>query len=154
MVCSRIWSITCTFLHTVMVAVRTTLNISWRPDPYAMATDEYPGICLPSVRPYREMPSDDASRESYGGSSVVNTTSYPMLLESQIELPILLSMHPDMLKSPFDDRHPLMVRHKLQLAVWKLSGDDTKRADFRRGFRNHCIWMEQRNQRGLPVSME
>ena len=77
---------------------------------------------------------------------------YPVLLESLIELPILMTMHPDMLKSPFDDRNLLMVRHKLQLAAWKPSGNDTGGRSFGRGFQAYCVRVEQMNQCGLPVS--
>ena len=61
---------------------------------------------------------------------------YPMLLESLIDFPILLAINPDVNHSPFNDRHPLMICRKLQLAAWTLSGNDTERKVFQKKFQS------------------
>ena len=116
--------------------------VSWRPDPYAIATDAFQ-IAWHSTHGYAFPPFSlvgkclqKIHREEATVVMVAPVWStqpwYPMLLESLIDIPILLTMHPDMLSNPFNERHPLMVHNKLQLAAWKLSGSNTELREFQR----------------------
>ena len=64
---------------------------------------------------------------------------YPYLLQLLIDYPLLLPVHPDLLSDPFERKHPLLLRHQLQLAAWKVSGVSTLQQDFQRGLQNSSL---------------
>ena len=53
-----------------------------------------------------------------------------------MDYPLLLPVYPDLLSNPFERKHPLPLRHQLQLAAWKVSGVSTLQQDFQRGLQN------------------
>ena len=53
-----------------------------------------------------------------------------------MDYPLLLPVYPDLLSNPFERKHPLLLRHQLQLAAWKVSGVSTLQQDFQRGLQN------------------
>ena len=57
---------------------------------------------------------------------------YPYLLQLLMYYPLLLPVHPDLLSDPFEIKHPLLIRHQLQLATLKVSGVNTLQQDFER----------------------
>ena len=64
---------------------------------------------------------------------------YPYLLQLLIDYPLLLPVHPDLLSDPFERKHPLLLRHQLQLAAWKVSGVSTLQQGFQRGLQNSFL---------------
>lgn len=44
-----------------------------------------------------------------------NQARYPVLIESLVEIPILMLMQEDLLRDPLNRLHPMMVQGKLQL---------------------------------------
>ena len=117
------------------------LYVSWRPDPYAMATDAFQvrwmdlqayafppfsliGRCLQKIR--------------QEGATVVliapvwpTQAWYPWLLDMLVHCPILLPSHKSLLRDPFNRDHPLLVKNQLDLAAWKVSGVPTHAQAFR-----------------------
>ena len=55
---------------------------------------------------------------------------YPLLLESLIDLPVLLPWSVSLLWDPFGQPHPLLQSHSLPLAGWKVSGKSSLRTEF------------------------
>ena len=50
---------------------------------------------------------------------------YPQLLKSLVRAPILLPVRPDILQSPDQIPHPLLVEERMFLAAWPISGRDS-----------------------------
>lgn len=98
-------------------------TVQWTENP-ALIIHQQSGNCTPqsAVRSFND----------WAHAKWTSLLWYPMLLESLIDMPILLTMHPDMLSNPFNERHPLMVHKKLQLAAWKLSGSNTELREFQK----------------------
>ena len=114
--------------------------MSWRPDPYAMATNAFKaswvdlqayafppfsliGRCLQKVR---------QERATIVLIAPVWPTQvwYPWLLGMLIQCPILLPSHEELLRDPFNQIHPLLVNKQLELAAWKVSGVHTQTQAF------------------------
>ena len=119
---------------------------SWRPDPFATATDAFTmswqeevgyafppfsviGRCLQKIRQEE--------------STVVLVTPvwdiqpwYPVLLDLLVEYPLMLPTHKKLLVDPFNRVHPLVVQNQLQLAAWRLSGKATLQREFQNGLQN------------------
>ena len=55
---------------------------------------------------------------------------YPALLESLVDLPILLPHFQQILVNPSGQVHPLVRSNSLRLAAWKVSGDPAKVREF------------------------
>lgn len=58
---------------------------------------------------------------------------YPMLLQSLIAPPRLLSQREDLLRDAVGRLHPLVIQDRLPLAVWPVSGKEWKVKTFRQG---------------------
>ena len=116
--------------------------ISWRPDPFAMATDAlqtqwttlqgyaFPpfclvGRCLGKVR--REQATIALVAPVWTGQPW-----YPALLELLVDYPILLPSSPSLLRDPFEQSHPLLGSRSLQLAAWRVSGKVSLQVAFQR----------------------
>lgn len=56
---------------------------------------------------------------------------YPLLLESLVQVPVLLPSHQDLLKDPFDQTHPLLQDSNLALVMWKVSRIVAEQKEFR-----------------------
>ena len=123
--------------------------VSWRPDPFAMATDafqitwrNYQGYAFPPFALVGKCLQKIHQEES----TVVLVAPvwetqwwYPYLLQLLIDYPLLLPVHPDLLSDPFERKHPLLLRHQLQLAAWKVSGVSTLQQGFQRGLQNSFV---------------
>ena len=123
--------------------------VSWRPDPFAMATDafqitwrNYQGYAFPPFALVGKCLQKIHQEES----TVVLVAPvwetqwwYPYLLQLLIDYPLLLPVHPDLLSDPFERKHPLMLRHQLQLAAWKVSGVSALQQGFQRGLQNSFV---------------
>ena len=57
---------------------------------------------------------------------------YPALLESTMDLPVLLPHSHQILVSPSGQVHPLVMNSSLQLAAWKVSGDLCRLKEFQK----------------------
>ena len=111
--------------------------VSWRPDPFAQATDAFQilwrdqdayafppfaliGKCLQKVR-----------NERASLLLIAPTWSaqpwYPVLLDLLVGHPLLLPRRADLLRDPFNRLHPLK---DLQLAAWRISGDSTQTKEY------------------------
>ena len=124
--------------------------VSWRPDSFATATDafqitwrDYQGYAFPPF----DLVGKCLQKIHREESTVVlvapvwETQSwYLYLLQLLIDYPLLLPVHPDLLSDPFERKHPLLLRHQLQLAAWKVSGVSTLQQDFQRGLQNSSLW--------------
>lgn len=55
-----------------------------------------------------------------------------MLLESLVDIQILLPEDQNLLNDPFNQNHPMMVQGVLQLATWKLSGKNSLQKEFQK----------------------
>ena len=76
---------------------------------------------------------------------------HPFLLQLLIDYP-LLPAH-SVLRDPFERKHPLLLRHQLQLATWKVSGISTWQQAFQRGLPDSFSQDGARAHR-LPVWLE
>ena len=93
--------------------------VSWRPDPFAMATDafqitwrNYQGYAFPPFALVGKCLQKIHQEES----TVVLVAPvwktqwwYPYLLQLLIDYPLLLPVHPDLLSNPFKRKHPLLL---------------------------------------------
>jgi len=114
--------------------------ISWRPDPFAWATDAFQTSWVGMVGyafPPFALIGRCLQKVLQEGCSVVLVAPvwdtqhwYPLLLELLVELPILLPVNKSLLQDPFNRAHPLLLTGQLQLAVWKVSGSSTQRKVF------------------------
>ena len=117
--------------------------VSWRPDPFAVATDAF------------QMPWKDQQGYAFPPFVLVGKCLQKILLEEStvvlvapvcetqpwylfllqllIDYPLLSPAHSDLLRDPFERKHPLLLRHQLQLAAWKVSGINTWQQAFQRG---------------------
>ena len=122
--------------------------LSWKPDPFAMATDAFCiswkdkggyafppfaliGRCLQKVREERAtlvLVAPTWSAQAW----------YPALLELLISDPLLLPKRKDLLTDPFNRFHPM---EDLQLAAWKVSGDSTMIWEYQRGLPS-SLWLD------------
>ena len=116
--------------------------ISWRPDPFAIATDAFTiswweevGYAFPPFA----LIGRCLQKVHQEGCTVVLVAPvwdtqpwYPVLLNLLIEYPLLLTPHKHLLVDPFNQDHPLVVRNQLRLAAWRLSGRDILQREFRR----------------------
>ena len=154
------WMLERSICHRVMQALgpcsvdlfATRLNnqleryVSWRPDPFAIATDTFTipwqeevgyafppfaliGRCLQKVR--------------QEGCVLVLVTPvwdtqpwYPILLDLPVGYPLLLPLHNRLLVDPFNSVHPLVAQRQLRLAAWKLSGNPTLQREFQSKLQN------------------
>ena len=111
------------------------LYVSWRPDPYAMATDAFQirwtgleayafppfaliGRCLQKIR-------QESSTVVLIAPVWPTQVWYPWLLKMLVHYPTLLPIQKTLLQDPFNRDHPLLVKKQLQLAAWKVSGVST-----------------------------
>lgn len=69
-----------------------------------------------------------------------NQARYPVLIESLVEIPILMPMQEDLLRDPLNRLHPMMVQGKLQLAVWKVLGNSIEQREFQRKLHHSSFW--------------
>ena len=115
--------------------------MSWKPDPYSVGTDAlqhswrnlygyaFPPFCLIS----RVL--EKVQREC---TTILLITPvwqtqvwYPVLLEMSVENPLLLPVHPELLKNPQGEIHPLVMNNHLRLAAWTVSGNHWLKRDYR-----------------------
>ena len=117
--------------------------VSWKPDPFAVATDAFL-LQWGKENQYAFPPFSLIARclakvvKDRGQMPLVIITPtwqtqpwYAILLEMSVEEPILIPPALDLLKSPKGENHPLMETQSLCLAAWKVSGDVSKQREFR-----------------------
>ena len=115
---------------------------SWKPDPYAVAVD---ALTIPWTKhfPYLFPPFalisrclDKIRREQTSAVLIAplwpNLVWFPLLLESLVDLPILLPPTHDILMSQNGKNHPLILQGHLPLAAWPISGKHSDLSDFRK----------------------
>jgi hypothetical protein len=76
---------------------------------------------------------------------------FPLLLEMAIDIPRVFRSHPILLHSSELDPHPLLQSGKFLLSAWRLSGDASNCAVFRRKL-SLCCWPVQERLQSLPTS--
>ena len=94
--------------------------------PYAFPPFNLLGRCLKKIRQEKVQVAVIIAPVWLGQSW------YPALLESIIDLPILLPHSHQILVSPTGQVHPLVLNKSLRLAAWKVSGDPYRLKDFQR----------------------
>ena len=115
---------------------------SWKPDPYAVAVD---ALTIPWTKhfPYLFPPFalisrclNKIRREQTSAVLIAplwpNQVWFPLLLESLVDLPILLPPTHDILMSQNGKNHPLILQGHLPLAAWPISGKHSDLRDFRK----------------------
>ena len=121
--------------------------MSWRPDPFVMATDalqaSWQGIqgyafCLIS-RFLRKL-VEEQTTVLLIAPRWPHQAWYPALLEALVEVPIILPPSPDLLLDPFNRPHPLLATLALNLAAWRVSGIDALWQEFQRRLRSSSLW--------------
>jgi hypothetical protein len=129
-------------LFTTRLNFQLPHYISWRPDPYAAATDAF-RIQWMDIQGYAFPPFALIGRclqkIRQEGSTVVliapvwpSQSWYPWLLEMLAYHPVLLPVYRNLLHDPFNRDHPLLVKGQLQLAACKVSGVPAHSQAFRR----------------------
>ena len=115
--------------------------IAWKPDPFAIAADAlqvpwtglqgyaFPPFCL--IGKCLRKVEEERSTILLVAPVWPHQAWYPLLLESLVEIPILLPTAPDLLKDPFGQCHPLSHSQALRLAGWKVSGEGSLQKAFR-----------------------
>ena len=135
-----------------------TLHVSWKPDPFALATDAFtiqwdkkvgyafPPFCLIS-RSLAKIRQDKAT--------VVMVTPvwqtqpwYTELMGLSVADPILLPPMADLLMSPTGQKHPLLASG-LTLAAWKLSGEMMKVKQYQSQLKNYSAKLLETAQNPL-----
>ena len=117
-----------------------TPTVAWKPDPFVMATDAL-AISWSGLQGYAFPPFSLVGRclrkLATEGSTMLlvapawpHQSWYPLLLESLIDLPVLLPWSVSLLWDPFGQPHPLLQSHSLPLAGWKVSGKSSLRTEF------------------------
>jgi len=111
--------------------------VSWRPDPFAMATDAFSlhwqGLQAYAFPPFALLGKCIQKIREEGSMVVLIAphwqaqTWFPALLELLVEDPLLLPRIWNLLTDPSNNIHPLAGQGKLQLVTWKVSGDGTLR---------------------------
>ena len=124
------------------------LYVSWRPDPFAMATDAFQlqwtdlqayafppfaliGRCLQKIR-------QEQATVLLIAPVWPTQTWYPWLLEMVVHFPTLLPCYRGLLRDPFNREHPLLVNRQLHLAAWRVSGVPTICRAFQAEFQRLC----------------
>ena len=79
---------------------------------------------------------------------------YPLLLNSLVDIPLLLLNSFDLILNPAGESHPLMQQDRLRLAAWRVSGIEPEYRNFRRGFHSRIIGMQERDTKVVSVSLE
>ena len=138
--------------------------LSWRPDPFTIATDAFQITwidCQGYAFPHFSLVGKCLQEIHREESMVVlvapvweSKSWYPYLLHLLIDYPLLLPVHPDLLSDPFERKHPLLLQHQLQLATWKVSGVSTVQQDFQRGPQNSSLQDGARAQIPLTSPVE
>ena len=120
---------------------------SWRPDPGVISVDAFtmswrdqspylfPPFCLYGKALLK------IQRESVNQACLIapawpGQMWYSQLLTMLAGYPILLPQFPELLLSPDQKPHPLVLEEKLFLTAWPVSGDVTKCKAFQRGLRS------------------
>ena len=133
---------------------------SFRPDPEAEAVD---ALAQPwtNIRPYAFPPFILLGRclqkiRQEGVQEIVIIAPvwqgqpwFSPLIESLIDLPALLLQTHNLHTNPTGDPHPLVVRNRLYLAAWRLSGVQSRT----REFPNHMLLMEKRYRESLLFNL-
>lgn len=121
---------------------------SWKPDPDAEGVDAFtvkwknlaayafPPFCL-IARCVQKVLQEEADLLLV---APVWTSQfwYPMLLTSLWSPPILLPAIPDLLLDHKNEKHPLVVKGRLTLALWPVTGDKKKLQNFRKRLLPSC----------------
>ena len=142
-------------LFATRLNTQLTQYVAWKPDPFAMATDAL-AISWSGLQGYAFPPFSLVGRclrkLATEGSTIVlvapawpHQSWYPLLLESVIDLPVLLPWSVSLLRDPFGQPHPLLQSHSLPLAGWKVSGKSSLRTEFLHWLQNSY---RQRGARG------
>ena len=114
---------------------------SWKPDPFAIATDALlqdwsRGWNYHAFPPFCLIMRSLAKLHGAGGELILITPVcptqawHPRLLDKSVALPVLLPSFPDLLLSPRGERHPLLVNETLSLAAWHVSSSPCSRRAF------------------------
>ena len=121
--------------------------ISWRPDPFAIATDafrsswqEETGYAFPPFALILQKVQQEQCTVVLITPTWNTQPWYPVLLDLLVEYPLLLPTQHRLLTDPFNRVHPLIVSNQLQLAAWKVSGKPTLQKAL--GFRAYFIFVE------------
>ena len=116
--------------------------MSWFPDPFAQATDAFQipwsnvkGYCFP---PFSLICRCLAKIRKDQGTMVLIAPTwhaqawYPVLLEMSCRHPILLPPLRDLLLSPNQQPHPLILQGHLQLAAWMVTDKTCLQVEFQK----------------------
>ncbi len=132
-------------LFAIRLNAQLKRYISWHPEPFAMATDafqvKWSGLMGYAFPPFALIGKCLRKLRQERSTILLIAPVWPAqpwyagLLELFIQVPILLPIQQDLLKDPFGRNHPLMAQGQLQLAAWRLSGDNTSQRAFRRELR-------------------
>lgn len=128
-------------LFATRINAQLSKYISWKPEPFAMATDAlrvtWKGLQGYAFPPFSLIGRCLQKLEREGSEIVLiaplwpQQLWYPLLMEALTEVPILLPACNHLLTDPFGQLHPLILNQSLQLAAWKVSGQDSPRQAFR-----------------------
>ena len=109
---------------------------SWKPDPAARAVDAF-SVPWVQAKPYLFPPFNLIGRaltkiqiEAIEFACLIASAWpaqvwYPQLLKLLVRAPILLPVRLDLLQSPDQIPHPLLVEERMFLAAWPISGRDS-----------------------------
>ena len=136
---------------------------SWRPDPFAQATDAFRlswkglngytfppfglvGKCLQKIR-------QEQSTITMVVPQWHSQVWYPTLMECLMDYPLILPKCVDLLRSPSNQLHPLIIQGSLKLLACRVSGNNTLQQGFQKGFRVPTGRVERRDKCSLSVGM-
>ena len=97
------------------------------------------GVRLSPILLDREMSTEDSPGEKHHNDSSAMVVLPSMLLESLVDLPLLLPNRKDFLFNPAGHTHPLVDQGHLQLAACRVSGDNMKRQVFLDGLQSSFL---------------
>ena len=132
--------------------------VSWRPDPFAVATDAFriswkdqDGYAFPPFamigKCLQKIQQEQASLLLIAPTWCTQPW-YPVLLDLLVAHPLLLPRGADLLRDPFNRLHPLK---DLQLAAWKISGNNMLTKEYQRDLPN-LSWQAGAMVQTLPIS--
>ena len=114
---------------------------SWKADPQATAVDalvqdwsNHRPYCFPPFvligRCLQKIRNDNVQFAIMIAPIWPAQTWYPLLLSSLIDHPQIIPSHPNLLKNPQGESHPLVLQDHLHLAAWPISGNPSRRKEF------------------------
>lgn len=127
-------------LFATRINAQLSRYVTWKPEPFAMATDalqiSWKGLWGYAFPPFSLIGKCLQKLEMEQSEILLiapiwpQQPWYPLLLEALMEIPVQLPTHNKLLTDPFGQPHPLILTQSLQLAAWKVSGEDSPRQAF------------------------